>query len=405
MLDVESAKELIRMCRAGKLYDINQWIADGKSIDVSAASRRRNPETLLEVAVETGFHSLVDLVAKHEQSRDVKTAALCAAVSAKRMDLIELLCANGADPKTVPLDAVLFEWDPKLIRYFLDRGADPLEGRPFAEAFRERIRTALRAFVDYKRDHPELAPQLQEQIDCALRYFCGEGDLKWVCLLLWAGADPRSKGPLLGKDWTEDPECYTTGLEEACRPETIDVLKKLKPDPRRDNVTELLHNAAMWSRSATLGYLLELGFDPNDKANGGSSALDMVLRNLDFIRIGSRSGSGALTAVYEARPVFDCLRALVSHGAAWRPESGYGLNSLRRALEKCQPEVTIELLRLFREFNACPAEVVHQLLGTPRMREHLNPEENSLLRLGIHLDIRSTNARKTRLGSTVVVRK
>jgi len=203
-----------------------------------------------------------------------------------------------------------------------------------------------------------------------------------------SGPDPRSKGPCLEKDWTEDLECYTTGLEEACRPETIDVLKKLKPDPKRDNVTELLHNAAMWSRSATLGYLLELGSNPNDEANGGSSALDMVLRNLNLFRIGSRFGSGVLTAVYGVRSVFDCLRALVSHGADWRPESGYGLNSLRRALERCEPEVTIESLRLFREFNACPAEVVHQLLGTPRMREHLKSQEDSLLRLGIHLDVR-----------------
>lgn len=394
MSDIESAKELIQMCRTGRLYEIERWISEGKSIDISAASRRRRPESLLELAVGAGFHSLVDLIAKHEQSADAKTAALCASVSARRMDLIEVLCANGADPKTVPLDTVLFEWDPKMIRYFLDRGADPIDGRPFAEAFRERIRTAIRAFVDYKRDHPELGPQLQEQVDCALRYFCGEGDLKWVCLLLWAGANARSQGPCLGKDWTEDPECYTTGLEEACRPESIDVLKKLKPDPKRDSVTELLHNAAMWSRSATLDYLLEIGSDPNDKSNGGSSALDMALRNLDFVRIGSRYGSEVLTAVYEVRPIFECVRALVSHGAVWHPDSGYGLNSVRRALEKCQPEVTIELLRLFREFKSCPAETVHQLLGVPRMREHLSSQQHSLVRLGIHLESRTTKARQ-----------
>ncbi len=392
--DTEAAKELIQMCRAGKLYDVDRRIAYGRSLDISSAYKRGRSETLLEMAVETGFHSLVELVAKNEPSSEAKTAALCAAVSAKRMDLIELLCANGADPKTVPLDAVLIEWDPKLIRYFLDHGADPIEGRPFAAAFREKIRTALRAFVDYKRDHPELGPQLQFQIDCALRYFCGEGDLKWVCLLLWAGADPRSKGPCLGKDWTEDPDCYTTGLEEACRPESIDILKKLKPDPKRDNVAELLHNASMWSRSATLQYLLELGFDPNDKANGGSSALDMTLRNLDFVRIGKSYGSDVLTAVYEVRPILECVRALVSHGAAWRPESGYSMNSLRRALEKCRPEVTIELLRLFREFNACPAESVHKLLGSPRMREHLKCEEYSLSRLGIHLEMKSNGVRQ-----------
>ena len=388
------------MCRAGRLYEIERWIAEGRSLDISTACRRGRPQTLLEMAVQAGFHSLVELIAKNEPSKHAKTAALRLAVSAKRMDLIELLCANGADPKTVSLNTVLIEWDPKLIRYFLDHGAAPVEGRPFAEAFRERIRTALRSFVDYKRAHPELGPQLQEQIDCALRHFCGEGDLKWVCLLLWAGADARTSGPCLGKDWTDDPECYTTGLEEACRQETIDILKKLKPDPKRDNVAELLRNAAMRSRSVTLEYLLELGSDPNDKTNGGSSALDMALRQLDFIRIGSSYGSGVLTTVYEVRPILECVRSLVSHGAAWHHEEGYDLNSLRRALVKCQSEVTIELLRLFREFNACPAETVHQLLGSPRMREHLKSQDNSLLRLGIHLDVRSTKARQRRFGGT-----
>ena len=31
----------------------------------------------------------------------------------------------------------------------------------------------------------------------ALRQFCQEGNLKWVSLLMWAGANPRSRGPAL----------------------------------------------------------------------------------------------------------------------------------------------------------------------------------------------------------------
>ncbi len=233
------ARELVRLCRAGRLYEVEKWIKDGKSLEIAATTKGRRQRTLLEIAVETGFHSLVELIAKHESNQSVRDAALGRAVSSRRLDLVELLLANGADIRSVPLVDVLLTWEPTLIRFFLDHGADPLEGRPFAEAFGAKVRTALRPFVEYKRAHPELAASLQEQLDCALRYFCGEGDLKWVSLLMWAGGDPRSRGPCLEKDYTEDPECYTSGLEEACRSENLDVLKRLKPDPSRDNLPEL----------------------------------------------------------------------------------------------------------------------------------------------------------------------
>ena len=224
------AKELIALCRSGRLYEIEKWIDEGKSLDISEATRRRRQRSLLEITIEIGFHSLVELIAKNETHQLAKDAALRDAVSSRRLDMVELLLAYGGEIKAVPLTDVLLTWDPKLIRFFLDHGADPLKGRPFAEAFRTKVRTALRPFVEYKRAHPELAPQMQEQVDCALRYFCSEGDLKWVSLLMWAGGDPSSRGPCLEKEYTEDPECYTSALEEACHAEALDVLKRLKPE-------------------------------------------------------------------------------------------------------------------------------------------------------------------------------
>jgi hypothetical protein len=298
---------------------------------------------------------------------------------------VELLLANGADIKSVPLADVLLTWEPTLIRFFLDHGADPVDARPFAEAFGARVRTALRPFMEYKRAHPELAVALQEQLDCALRHFCGEGDLKWVSLLMWAGGDPRSRGPCLEKDYTEDPECYTSGLEEACRPENLDVLRRLKPDPTRDTLTELLDRAVIWGRKATLEYLLEMGTNPNDKANGGSSALDTVLRHLGFVGVDAYNRK-RLKSKYDVSQSLDCVSVLLAHGAIWNSEEAYELNSLRRTLLECEPDVTIELLRLFHKHNACPAARVHRLLGTPRMKDHLKPAMNALLRLGIHLE-------------------
>ena len=245
-------KELMRLCRTGRLYELEKWILDGKPLDISGAQKRGRHKSLLEIAVETGFHSLVELIAKHETSQPSKDAALSQTVSSRRLDLVELLLANGADIQSVPLVDVLLTWEPKTIRFFLDHGADAVRGRPFAEAFGEKIRTSLRAYVEYKQAHPELATQLQEQVDCALRHFCCEGDLKWISLLIWAGGDPRSRGPCLYKEYTEDPECYTSGFEEACHAETVDVLKKLKPDPSCDNLSELLHSAAISNRQRTL---------------------------------------------------------------------------------------------------------------------------------------------------------
>jgi ankyrin repeat protein len=381
-------KELVRLCRAGQLYEIANWISAGKSLDISDAIRRGRQKSLLEVAVEAGFHSLVELIVRNESSQSAKDAALSLAVSLRRLDIVELLCANGAEVRSVPFADVLLTWQSELFRFFLDHGADPVTDRAFAEVFGAKIRTALRAFLDCKRAHPELAIQLQEQIDCALRYFCDEGDLKWVCLLMWAGGDARSCGPVLNQENTEDPECFTSGLKEACHSENLDVLKKLKPNPDRDNLSELLHCAAIWRRSATLEYLLELGAPPNDKANGGSSALDTVLHDLRFLLIAAH-GTNRLNSRYEVRQVFDCVPALVSHGAAWRPDTGYELASLRRALLEFEPSVTIDVLQIFRKHNVCSAETVRRLVGTPQMREHLKLETNALLRLGLHLEMKT----------------
>lgn len=144
--------------------------------------------------LDAGFHSLVELVAKHERSQSSKDMALQDAVSLKRLDFVELLIENGAQISAVPLSDVLLTWEPKLIRFFLDRGADAIKDDPFAVAFGAKVRTALRPYMEYKQAHPEHSDALEEQVNIALRHFCANGDLKWVSLMLWAGGDPRSLG-------------------------------------------------------------------------------------------------------------------------------------------------------------------------------------------------------------------
>lgn len=381
----EDAKELVRLCRAGRLYDIERWITAGKPLDAPVGKK----SSLLQITVETGFHSLVELIVKHETSQSSKNAALSDSVSLRRLDFVELLVENGAEITSVPLADVLITWEPKLMRFFLDHGSDPLAGAPFAVAFGAKVRTALRPFIEYKQAHPDLATALQEQTNVALRYFCSKEDMKWISLMLWAGADARALGPSLEKDYTNDPECYISAVQEACYAGNVDVLKKLKLQAGRDNLEDLLHCAAVSGRKDALRYLLEIGAKANDRANGGSSALNTCLWHLSF---GSYDlcGGKRLRSKYDVSSAMECIQELLAHGAVWNPDEQGDLNSLRRTLCECEPAVTIELLYLFRRSNACPAERVHRLLGTPRMREHLAPESRQLSRLGLSLEDPST---------------
>lgn len=366
-LSAEEGKVLLGLCRAGRLYDVEKWIATGKSIRTPPQIKK----TPLDVAIDLGFHSLIELLVRHEGNHTTKNRALFEAVSDKRLDVVELLLSHGADVRSVPLVHVLLTWEPVMIRYFLDHGADVVTDAPFAVAFREKIRTALRPFVEYKKAHPEVAGALQDQADRALRHFCYEADMKWISLLLWAGANPRSRGPSMDERWADDPECHTTALQEACSKGSLEALAKLKPDPQTDNLAELLSSAAIANSKETIEYLLKLGAQPNDKENGGSSALDHSVWHLGF---GSYDQlvNKRLSTKYDVSKTFECMRALVEHGAVWKPSDRYALNHVRQALYKCEPAVTVGFVKLLAGNKACPEETLEDLLEAPRMRQHLS---------------------------------
>ena len=74
------SKELVQLCGRGRLYKLQKWIADGKSLEIPPTARGNGRKSLLEIAVDTGFHSLVELIAKHETNQSSKDAALAHAV-------------------------------------------------------------------------------------------------------------------------------------------------------------------------------------------------------------------------------------------------------------------------------------------------------------------------------------
>ena len=59
-LSTTDAKELLRLCKLGRLFDVQNWIASGTSLCVPD-DLRTYP---LKVALYTGFHSLVELLVR-----------------------------------------------------------------------------------------------------------------------------------------------------------------------------------------------------------------------------------------------------------------------------------------------------------------------------------------------------
>ena len=142
VLTKEESKELLALCRSGRLYEVEDWIRAGRSLQIADGVRG----TPLQVAVQKGFGSLIELLARNESQVKVKNKALYWAVERRRMDLVELLIKNGAEAASVPFVEVLRTWDPKIIRFFLGHEADLIRDQPFAHALADEVRTALRIF-------------------------------------------------------------------------------------------------------------------------------------------------------------------------------------------------------------------------------------------------------------------
>ncbi len=80
--------------------------------------------------------------AQPHQTLEAKNQNLADAVCQKWLDLVALLVAYLAEIKAVPFADVLLGWEPRIIQFFIDNGADVITRSPFAVAFAKKIRTA-----------------------------------------------------------------------------------------------------------------------------------------------------------------------------------------------------------------------------------------------------------------------
>lgn len=374
-----TAEHLLRLCREGRLFELQSWVAEGKPLTLPSQYRH----SLLRISVDTGFHSLIEFLLQQETDQAEKDEVLRQACWRDAPGLMRLALDHGAAVDAVAFQDVIETWNRDLVQLFLDRGADLVTNAPFARAFKRRIKAILGIFLDCKRARPDLAAVLQEQADMALRQACQDEDLKWVSLLMWLGADPRSKGLptdyLDDQDIADDPSSRESALQIACSSRKLAILQRLKPDPTVDNLSELMAFAAsIMTTPETVAYLVKLGANINDKEDGGSTVLNACLRNFGW----RESVWDAPYGMYRHRTVpvsrlgqsLTALQFLVESGARWTPDER-SIGEARRSLYRIDGEGVATLVDLLRTHGACSDAVLQELIKTPKMHAMLKAAE------------------------------
>ncbi len=386
----EELQPLVRMCRTGMLFDVVEWIRTGQPIALPEASsskaRKHNP---LRIAVESGFHSIVQvLLQARAPISEGSYSALAHAVELRRPDLVALLFEQGASPSQISMRLVVEMWNPEVIDLFIAQGASFTRDNALAWGLMNKIRPALGLV---KRFGPS-DPAIMQQADFALRFHAGEGNLKWVSLLLWADANPLTKGWYRFED-LDDPERPleepegSSAIEIAIVSRSMDVLSHKKMLPRPDPAepqTLLLLDHACHSGCEVLALVLSRGHEPALLPDRGTGGLTSVIAWMAFDVSFRDLQPGSLNEGIDSdrsREMMKMLHMLIANGAQWLPENAQRISDSRKHFLKLAPKYILEFVWLLQTYKAGRRHDVEELIRTPSMTRWLGRERARMMEL------------------------
>lgn len=360
----DELREFIALCRAGKLFAVRDWIAAGKLFRTPPGNFATWP---LRAAVDTGFHSVVEVLLQAGVDQAEKDYSLSQAISARRLDLVELLVQYGANTQPIGFDEVICSSHPAIIRWFVERDMDMESGWPIARAFEDRHREFLGIYMGLR----DIVRSARMQAAMALRVHAREGNLKWVSLLLWAGADPRLQVPDLQ---SKSPEkLLGTALEEAVINGHEEIVRKIGIDHSRDDPSSLLAQCFLCASPSIVRMLIDAGADFN-KGDGEMNPMQALVTAFESSIDGSFPTSGP-------EPVLKSIEIAARAGGRWRPSDPYRFRCLRTALARSTSYSWIDWLTRLIDCGAIERPVFAKLMQNPRMKQLLLPGLTGVTRL------------------------
>jgi len=359
---LEDIKPLHQLCREGRLYDVERGIADGKPLQLplEAVPKGARPKTALQIALQTGQHSLATLLLQNGYRLELERyAPLDLALRSRRWDLFDLLLDWGGDLRSVDVYTVLETYNSDLYERFRASGYDLTERHAMASILGHS--TSNRPLLGFVKRHRAEDPKIQRELNIALGDHAREGNERGVALCLWAGADPHVPALSLNlgiaenaaSEDDEEPFLGWSAIEEAARAGHLGILKRLGPDPARDNFDELYEYAGCGS---IVTFLLTMQ-PPRDLTR----ILWWHFRWLED-RF-SYMGSG-----YQSTGV---IEAILKCGVRWEEKDPERLADIRRSLSRMNDYHLKAILHYLERPEICAPETYHELVRTPKMHARL----------------------------------
>ncbi len=348
------------MCREGRLYDIERWIADGKPLQlaVDAIPKGPRPKAALQIALETGQHSLASLLLEKGYRLELERyAPLEVALRSRRWDLVDLLVESAADLKSVDVYTVLNTYNVALYERLWASAYDLTERHEMASMLGHG--TTNRPLLGFVKRHRFDDPKIQHELNIALGYHAREGKERGVNLCLWAGADPhapalnphRNISSVVEPDDGEDRFLGWSAIEEAALAGHLTILKRLGPDPGRDDFDSLYQ----FARDESIVTFLATMQPPRDLTRILSSHLWWL---------GDRFPGIGYRTTRPIESVFGCR-------VRWEETDPGKLAGIRRSLLSVGDDHLKTIVARLGRSEICAPETYHELLRTPTMQERL----------------------------------
>lgn len=204
----EELRGLVELCSAGRVYDAERWIQAGRPIQALTYKRPGKAAVVspLRAAVRRKHRDLVLLFLCNGYRLDLEEeygdSVLDEALEARALDIMELLLKWGADTTKVRTDKVVGTYKTELIDRFWRAGVDYTADPGFIDSLAHTVNKPLYGWLRRNRSDK----RLQDALDVALLEAVIEERELPARLLLWAGADPHRKVPMVRELWR--PEAW-----------------------------------------------------------------------------------------------------------------------------------------------------------------------------------------------------